>query len=381
MLLLLLDLLHELLVLERAMVQRLLEVFPVNVQKCLLLVKLLVLKLLKFPAKTCSKKDKIVSLERLVLQERNQGILILLLPVVHQRSELEHRKLVLSLLSHCVIILDFSFYDVLAFFKHFNLSVKLVHFVFILKDILLVDISEFEFKVLRAQGKAQKCVIQKVFIKHVVPWVHLCRANRLGKVFIEFEVAGPMNLFELLVLQVVPWFQDIALIATIMVSCWQQDFEFFAQIVLNFIAISVIEDLYKLFVAYDTIVIELERLDKLNPLGFTLHQSIQLVEDLYFDFREILVVIRVGVFELSGNRSEMASLLEFIRGITLVLNNIFFHVLDGNLLVVFFLFFLSLFFLFLLLRLTIAFFLYLICIFASFIIIFLIRRILEMAVF
>lgn len=83
MLLLLLDLLHELLVLERAMVQRLLEVFPVNVQKCLLLVKLLVLKLLKFPAKTCSKKDEIVSLERLVLQERNQGILILLLPVVH----------------------------------------------------------------------------------------------------------------------------------------------------------------------------------------------------------------------------------------------------------------------------------------------------------
>ena len=200
MLLLLLDLLHELLVLERAMVQRLLKVFPVNVQKCLLLVKLLVLKLLKFPAKTCSKKDEIVSLERLVLQERNQGILILLLPVVHQRSELEHRKLVLSLLSHCVIIFDFTFYDVLAFFKHFNLSVKLVHFIFILEDILLVDISEFEFKVLRAQGKAQKCVIQKIFIKHVVPWVHLCRADRLGKVFIEFEVAGPMNLFELLVL-------------------------------------------------------------------------------------------------------------------------------------------------------------------------------------
>ena len=97
-----------------------------------------------------------------------------------------------------------------------------------------------------------------------------------------------------------------------MVSCWQQNFEFFAQIVLNFIAISVIEDLYELFVADDPIVIELERLDKLNPFGFTLHQSIQLVEDLYFDFREILVVIRVGVFELTRNRSEMASLLEFI---------------------------------------------------------------------
>lgn len=166
-----------------------------------------------------------------------------------------------------------------------------------------------------------------------------------------------------------------------MVSCWQQNFEFFAQIVLNFIAISVIEDLYKLFVAYNTIVIELERLDKLNPLGFTLHQSIQLIEDLYFDFRKILVVIRVSVFELTGNRSEMASLLEFIRSITLVLNNIFFHALDGSLLVVFFLFFLGLFFLFLLLRLAIAFFLYLICIFAGFIIIFVIRRVLEMAVF
>lgn len=38
MLLFLLDFLHELLVLERAMVQRLLEVFPVYVQECLLLV-------------------------------------------------------------------------------------------------------------------------------------------------------------------------------------------------------------------------------------------------------------------------------------------------------------------------------------------------------
>lgn len=223
-----------------------------------------------------------------------------------------HRKLVLSLLSHGVIILDLVFYDVLAFFKHFNLRVKLVHFIFILKDVLLVDITEFEFKVFRAQSKAQKCVIQKARVKLVVPRIHLCRANRLRKLLVEFEVARPMNLFEFLVLKVVPRFQYIALIAAIMVSCWQQNFEFFAQIVLNFIAISVVKDLYKLFVAYHTIVIELECLDELNPFGLTLHQSIQLIEDLYFDFCKILVVIRVGLLQLTGNGSEMASLLEFI---------------------------------------------------------------------
>ena len=125
----------------------------------MLLVQLLVLKFLKFAAQTCSKKNEVVSLERLVLQERNQGILILLLPVVHQWSELLHRKLVLGLLSHCVIIHYFIFNDVLAFFEHFDLGVELVHFVFIFENVLLVDVSEFEFKVFRTQSKAQKCVI------------------------------------------------------------------------------------------------------------------------------------------------------------------------------------------------------------------------------
>lgn len=53
-LLFLLYLLHELLVLEGAMVERLLEVFPVNIQERLLLIQLLVLELLEFAAETCS---------------------------------------------------------------------------------------------------------------------------------------------------------------------------------------------------------------------------------------------------------------------------------------------------------------------------------------
>lgn len=271
-----------------------------------------------------------------MLQERNEGVLILLLPVVHQGPELVHRKLVLGFLSHGVVILDFVFNYVLAFFKHFDLGVELVHFILVLEDVLLVDVSEFEFEVFRAESKAQKSVIQKISVKHVVPWVHLGGANRLRELFVKFEVAGPVNLLELLVLQVVPWFQDVAQISTIMVSCWQQDFEFFAQIVLDLVAISVIKDLDELFVADHTIVVELKRLYKLNPFGFTLHESVQLIEDLDFDFCKILVLVRMGVFELTGNRSEMASLLEFVRCITLVLNDhVFFDLLDRIFLMVF----------------------------------------------
>ena len=145
-----------------------------------------------------------------------------------------------------------------------------------------------------------------------MPGVHFSCTNRLRKILIKFEVARTVNLFKLLVLQVVPRFQDIAQISTIMVSCWQQDFEFFAQIVLDFISISVVKDLNELLVAYHTVIIELECFDKLNPFRLTLHESVQLVKDLDFNFCKILVLIRVGVFELTGNRSEMASLLQFI---------------------------------------------------------------------
>lgn len=247
-----------------------------------------------------------------MLQERDQSILVLLLPVVHQRSELVHRKLVLGLLSHGIIVFDFIFYDVLAFFEHFDLSVKLIHLIFVLKDILLVDVSKFELEVLRSQSKAQKCIIQKISVEHIVPRIHLCSTDWLRELFIKLEVAGPMNLFELLILKVVPWLQDIALIPTIMVSCRQQDFKLFAQIVLDLVAISLIENLNELLVTQNTVVIELEYLGKLHPLGFTLHESIQLVEHFDFNFCKILVVIWIGVFELTGNRSEMASLFELI---------------------------------------------------------------------
>ena len=210
--------------------------------------------------------------------------------------------------------------------------------------------------------------------------VQLCRANRLWELLVKFEIARPMNLLKLLILQVIPRLQDIALIATIVVPRWQQNFEFFAQIVFDFIAISVVKDLYKLFVADHAIVIQLERLNKLDPFALTLHQSIQLVEDLYFDFCKILVVIRVGVFELTGNRPEMASLFNLIRGIALVRNDRLFHILDRVFLVVLFLLLLRFFLLVLLLGLGLTFF-FLNDIFASLIIILVIRRVSELAVF
>ena len=61
--------------------------------------------------------------------------------------------------------------DALAFFKHFNLCIKLVHFVFVFEDHILIDISDLELEVFRAHGEREVVFIQELAVEHAICWI------------------------------------------------------------------------------------------------------------------------------------------------------------------------------------------------------------------
>ena len=63
--------------------------------------------------------------------------------------------------------------DTLAFFKHFNLCIKLVHFVFVFEDHILIDISDLELEVFRAHREREVVFIQELAVEHAICWIQL----------------------------------------------------------------------------------------------------------------------------------------------------------------------------------------------------------------
>ena len=61
--------------------------------------------------------------------------------------------------------------DTLAFFKHFNLCIKLVHLVFVFKDHILIDISDLELEVFRAHREREVVFIQELAVEHAICWI------------------------------------------------------------------------------------------------------------------------------------------------------------------------------------------------------------------
>lgn len=78
--------------------------------------------------------------------------------------------------------------NVLALTEHLNLSVKLVHFVFVLEDEVLIDIANLALIVLRAHTEAQVFVVEEALVKAIVLWVNLSCTDRQRKVFSDFEI-------------------------------------------------------------------------------------------------------------------------------------------------------------------------------------------------
>ena len=92
-------------------------------------------------------------------QKRNRSIFILLLPVEHEWLEFVSWELIFDFLFERFILLtefikDFDFFldDPLAFLKHFNLCIELVHLVLIFEDHVLIDISDLELEVFGTHG-------------------------------------------------------------------------------------------------------------------------------------------------------------------------------------------------------------------------------------
>ena len=91
-------------------------------------------------------------MEGLAHEERNEGILVFLLPVKHQRAELVSWELVLGPLfrAQLVVVFDFLLDHILAFSEHLNLRVEFVHLVFVLEDQVLVAVPDPALEVLGA---------------------------------------------------------------------------------------------------------------------------------------------------------------------------------------------------------------------------------------
>lgn len=146
------ELLDEFFVLDVPVVQGLDEILFEDLFKLSQLVKFLVLQLSELPSQSISQLDKMISVKRLAHEERNEGILVLLLPIKHQRTELVPWEFILCLLfrAQLIVVLDFLLDYILALPKHLYLGVKLVHLIFVLEDQILVAISYFAFEVLGA---------------------------------------------------------------------------------------------------------------------------------------------------------------------------------------------------------------------------------------
>ena len=78
--------------------------------------------------------------------------------------------------------------NVLTLTEHLNLSVELVHFVFVLEDEIFIDIANLALIVLRAHTEAQVFVVKEALVETFILWVNLSCTDRQRKVFSDFEV-------------------------------------------------------------------------------------------------------------------------------------------------------------------------------------------------
>ena len=147
------------------------------------------------------------------MQEGVEGIFVFLLPVEHKRTEFAPRKLVLRLLLGPKRFedLDFLLDNIVALPEHLDLGVELVHFVLVLEDQIFVAVSNLALEVLRAHRQAEVVLVEHGLVVAFILGVELGRANGQVELRADLVVARVRDLLELLVLQVVPWLQDVAL--------------------------------------------------------------------------------------------------------------------------------------------------------------------------
>ena len=218
---LLLEGLHEVfVVLEATVVQRLDVVAPVDVFELLSPLVLCVHKLGQFSAEAGPQLLQVLPVEVLGGQHRDQGIAILLLPVIHQRSELVPREFVLEavLLREAVKALYFRFDDAFAPPEVLDLRVELVHLVLILEDQVFVDISHLELEILATHRLRQVVIVQKGAEVVLIFGVHFRRANWHRKIIGNLEVARVVNLCEALAVWLVPRLQQISVGSALIVA-------------------------------------------------------------------------------------------------------------------------------------------------------------------
>ena len=150
------ELLEEFFVWDVPMVQGLYEILFEDLFELRQLVEFSVLQLLKLSSKAISQLDEMLRMKLFLHEEeeRSERILVLLLPVKHERAELVPREFVLRPLFRAQLIVDFNFLldHILAFSKHLNLRVEFVHLIFVLEDQVLIPMSYFALEVLRAHG-------------------------------------------------------------------------------------------------------------------------------------------------------------------------------------------------------------------------------------
>lgn len=128
------------------------------------------LQVLQLPGEASFEVHELLSLERLAMKGIVEGIFVLLLPVEHEWTEFVSREFVLQLLlgSKSLKKLNFLLHDVVALSEHLNLGVKLVHFILILEDQILVAVSDPTLEVLRPHRQAKVALVEHSLVMALV---------------------------------------------------------------------------------------------------------------------------------------------------------------------------------------------------------------------
>lgn len=179
----LLELFDEFFILEAPVIKRLFEIFSVNFLKVRKLVIFLCDQILQLVAEAKAKHTEPLFLEWLRVNDLKQEGLAFFLPIVHKGLQLVLREGIPSCnwwihLDVEIISLLFGLHNLLAFLKHFYLSVQAIHVVFVSKNHILVLVSDFEFEILRSHWEGKIFVVQILSKEHSILWVHLSWAYR-----------------------------------------------------------------------------------------------------------------------------------------------------------------------------------------------------------
>lgn len=216
------------------------------------------------------------------MQECIEGIFVFLLPVEHERAEFVSRELVLCLLlgPERLKDLDLLLDDVVALLEHLNLGVKLVHFVFVLEDQIFVAVSYLALEVLGAHRQAQVALVEHGLVVAFVLGVELGRANGQVELCTDLVVARVGDLLELLVLQVVPWLQDVALQPSLASARRDQVLQLFLQVSPDLVPESLIQEREEVLQTYDALHVQTEQLGEGVPVLLGPQLLLQIGESL-----------------------------------------------------------------------------------------------------